>query len=144
MAKTYCDKEYVNIDPVVAYGCKSVIPFDWDELRTSDPIVTAFFDDAAAHGIGRNGISFPIRNRAGGFSLVAFTSDYTKEEWVKYKKKNTPTLHSMASLIDSAATFTKKVPAFPAKITQIEKNCLALFANGRVENDIAEGWVFGY
>ena len=135
---TYFDNEYVNIDPVIAYGCKSVIPFDWDELRTSDPTVTAFFDDAAAHDIGRNGISFPIRNRAAGFSLVSFTSDHTKEEWVRYKEKNMSTLHSMASLIDSAASFTKKASVSPAKLSQDEANCLALFAKGKNKNDIGE------
>jgi len=135
---TYFEKNYVNIDPVVSYGCESVIPFDWDELKSSDPTVTAFFSDAAAHDIGRNGISFPTRNRAGGFSLVSLTSDHSKGEWVTYKEKNMSTLHSMASLIDSAASFTKKAPVFPAKLSQIEKHCLGLVAKGRKENDIAE------
>jgi DNA-binding CsgD family transcriptional regulator len=134
----YVERHYVNIDPVVGYGCESVVPFDWDELRTGDPTVAVFFDDAAAHEIGRNGVSFPIRNRAGGFSLVSFTSDHTKHEWFAYKKKNMLPLHSMASLIDSAASFTKKASAFPVKLSQDERDCLTLFAKGRNENDIAE------
>ena len=136
--KLYSDKEYVNIDPVILRGCWSVIPFDWDELRTNDPTVAAFFSAADAHDIGRNGISFPMRNRGGGFSLISFTSDHTRKEWIRFKKKNMSALHSMASLIDSAASFTKRAPVFPAKLTQIEKKCLALFAKGRSENDIAE------
>ena len=134
----YSAKDYVNIDPVILIGCGSVIPFDWNELRTDDPTVVAFFVDADAHDIGRNGISFPMRNRGGGFSLISFTSDHTKEEWINFKKKNMSALHSMASLIDSAASFTKREPVFPAKLTQIEKKCLALFAKGGDENDIAE------
>ena len=97
---TYSFNNYINVDPIIAHGCVSVLPFDWDQVRTSDPTVIAFFDDSAAHDIGRNGISFPTRNRTGGSSLVSFTSDHTKEEWIGYKKKNMPALHSMASLIE--------------------------------------------
>lgn len=134
----YFEKAYVNIDPVVAYGCESVTPFDWDELKSSTSIVAAFFNDATAHDIGRNGVSFPIRNRAGGFSLVSFTSDHTKDEWALYKEKNMATLHSIAWLIDFAASFSKKEPVFTAKLSQEERDCLALFAKGKIESHIAE------
>jgi DNA-binding CsgD family transcriptional regulator len=134
----YFEKAYVNIDPVVAYGCESITPFDWDELKSRASKVAAFFEDAAAHDIGRNGVSFPIRNRAGGFSLVSFTSDHTKDEWALYKEKNMATLHSIAWLIDSAASFSKKAPAFTAELSQDERDCLALFAKGRNENHIGE------
>ena len=134
----YYEKKYLNIDPVVAYAGKSFIPFDWDDLRTSDPSVIAFFNDATAYDIGRNGISFPIRNRSGGFSLVSFTSDHSKDDWIAYKKKNMSALLSMASLINSAASYTRKAPMFPAKLSQTERDCLTLFAKGTNESDIAE------
>ena len=66
----YFKKQYVRIDPVIARGSEAVLPFDWDELPKDDPAARAFFfDDAADHDLGRNGLSIPIRNRKGVRSL---------------------------------------------------------------------------
>ena len=58
----YFEKQYVLFDPVMAHGSKAVLPFDWDELASDDPAVQAFFVDAVNYGVGRNGISIPVRN----------------------------------------------------------------------------------
>lgn len=61
----YFKKQYDRIDPVIARGKEAVLPFDWDDLPKDDPDVRAFFDDAAHHDVGRNGLSIPVRNRKG-------------------------------------------------------------------------------
>ena len=53
---------YVHIDPVIAHGRNALLPFDWDRLASDDPAVLAFLADAAKHGVGRNGLSIPVRN----------------------------------------------------------------------------------
>ncbi len=133
----YSERNYFLIDPVVTFGCTCVIPFDWDEIRTDNSNIGAFFDDAIAHDIGRNGVSLPVRNRDGGFALVSFTSDYSKRKWSKYKKDNMTSLQSIAALIDSAASFTRKAPPFPPALSENEKRYLILFARQRSVNDIA-------
>ena len=40
--RRYFERQYVLIDPVMAYGSKAVLPFDWDELASDDPAVQAF------------------------------------------------------------------------------------------------------
>ncbi len=134
----YSERSYFLIDPRVTTGCRSVMPFDWDELRTGESRITAFFKDAVSHDIGRNGISLPVRNRDGKFSLVSFTSDHSKDKWRKYKRENMTILQSVATLIDLAASFTKKVPQFPVTISEMENKCLNLFARSRNVNDIAD------
>ncbi len=134
----YSERSYFLIDPVVTFGCACVTPFDWDEIRTDDSNIAAFFDDATAHDIGRNGVSLPVRNRDGGFALVSFTSDHSKRKWSKYKKNNMTALQSMAALINSAASFTRKAPPFPPALSENEKRYLILFARQRSINDIAE------
>ena len=57
----YFVEDYVHIDPVIARGRNALLPFDWDTLASDDPIVQAFFADAAKHGVGRNGLSIPVR-----------------------------------------------------------------------------------
>jgi len=39
--------------------------FDWETLASEDPRVLAFFAAAAKYGVGRNGLSIPVRNRRG-------------------------------------------------------------------------------
>ena len=63
--RRYFAKQYVNTDPVIAFGRDAVVPFDWETLVGDNPAVRAFFDDAANHGVGRNGLSIPVRNRRG-------------------------------------------------------------------------------
>ncbi len=84
----YFKKQYARIDPVIARGNEAVLPFDWDELPKDDLHVLAFFDDAAHHDVGRNGLSIPVRNRKGVRSLVSFTSNHSKADWAEYKSRN--------------------------------------------------------
>ena len=96
----YFKKQYARIDPVIARGSEAVLPFDWDELPKDDPAVRAFFEDAAEHDVGRNGLSIPIRNRKGVRSLVSFTSNHSKDDWARYKSRNMIKLQPMAVLIE--------------------------------------------
>ena len=84
----YFRKQYARIDPVIARGSEAVLPFDWDELPKDDPATQAFFDDAADHDVGHNGLSIPVRDRKGVRSLVSFTSDHSKDDWAEYKLRN--------------------------------------------------------
>ena len=96
----YFLKQYVLIDPVIAYGRKAVLPFDWEELPRDDPAVQAFFADALTYGVGLNGLSIPVRNRRGVYSLVSYTSNHAKPEWREFKKSNMVKLQLISVLID--------------------------------------------
>src|SRR6516162_3592173 len=91
----YFERQYVLVDPVITHGSKAVLPFDWDQLAGDDPAVQAFFIDAMGYDVGRNGISIPVRNRRGVYSLVSFTSNHSKPEWLEYKKNNMVKLQLM-------------------------------------------------
>ena len=67
----YFKKQYARIDPVLARGRAAVLPFDWNELSRDDPATQAFFDDAADHDVGHNGLSIPVRNRKGVRLLIS-------------------------------------------------------------------------
>ena len=117
----YFVKQYVKIDPIVAYGRDAVSPFDWEILGNGDPAELAFLVDAANHGVGRNGLSIPVRNRRGVFCLISFTSDRSKVEWEQYKNDNMTKLQLLACLIDSAANINFKLPRRPSS-SHVEKN----------------------
>jgi DNA-binding CsgD family transcriptional regulator len=134
----YFEKQYILIDPVIALGSKAVLPFDWDELASDDPVSRTFFADAMNYDVGRNGISIPVRNRRGAFSLVSFTSNHSKEEWAEYKTRNMTKLQLMSVLIDSAASINLKLNTAPVSLSKREEQCLIWAARGKTYQDIAE------
>jgi DNA-binding CsgD family transcriptional regulator len=133
----YFKKQYARIDPVIARGSEAVLPFDWDELPRDDPAIQAFFDDAAEHGLGRNGLSIPVRDRKGARSLVSFTSNHSEDGWAEYKLRNMVKLQPMAVLIDCAAGINFKLTPDPVELSKREEECLIWAARGKTYQDIA-------
>lgn len=134
----YFLKQYVLIDPVISNGSKAVLPFDWDELPRDDPAIQAFFADALSHDVGRNGISVPVRNRRGVYSVVSFSSNHTKPEWEQFKKNNMVKLQLISVLIDSAASVNLKLSSSPVKLSKREEQCLIWAARGKTYQDISD------
>lgn len=101
---TYFLKQYASIDPVITHGKTAVWPFDWEDVMKDDPAVRQFFEDAARHGVGQNGYSIPVRSDPGAeFSIISFSSDHSKQEWVRFKAENAGRMAQLAVLIDAAA-----------------------------------------
>src|SRR5271154_656858 len=67
--KHYNQEGYVNIDPIVRAGLGGVLPIDWSTIRSDDPLVLKFFGESQEFGVGRVGLSIPIRGKHGEFAL---------------------------------------------------------------------------
>jgi DNA-binding CsgD family transcriptional regulator len=134
----YFDKNYVLIDPVINRGTKAVRPFDWERLTSGDPLVKEFFVDAKNYDVGRNGISLPIRDRTGGVSVVSFTSDHSREDWIDYKKHNMVIMQRLSAIINSAATISRQFPTAKPQLSNREEQCLELIARGDNIIDVAK------
>jgi DNA-binding CsgD family transcriptional regulator len=134
----YFEKQYVLIDPVIAHGKNAVLPFDWQDLSGDDPAILEFFCDALRHDVGTNGVSIPVRNRRGIFSLVSFTSNASRSDWILYKKRNMVKLQLLSVLIDSAASINFKLSSEPVGLSKREEQCLIWAARGKTYQDIAE------
>ena len=134
----YFLKKYVVHDPVISYGREADQPFDWANLPMDDPATKAFFADALSHGVGRNGLSIPLRGPRGVVALVSFTSDLSKDEWEDYKAANIKSLKLLSVLIDSASHINFKLPAFPVHLSNREEQCLLWAARGKTFQQIAE------
>ena len=141
----YFVKKYIANDPVISFGRQASQPFDWADLPLEDPATKPFLADALNHGVGRNGLSIPLRNRRGVFALVSFTSDLVKDDWETYKTSNMRGLQLLSVLIDSAANINSKLPAFPVHLSTREEQCLLWAARGKTYQEIAEilGLAFG-
>jgi DNA-binding CsgD family transcriptional regulator len=138
----YFLRGYEYTDPVVAHGRNALLPFDWETLASDDDVL-AFFADAAKHGVGRNGLSIPVRNRGGIHSLVSFTSDHSKTEWAQFKRKNMVALQKLSFLIDFAANVNSKLPFTSVRLSKREEQCLTWAAKGKTVQEIAAVLDFG-
>jgi DNA-binding CsgD family transcriptional regulator len=134
----YFTRQYGETDPVIAYGREAVLPFDWETFGDGDPAVLAFLADATKHGVGPNGVSIPIRNRIGIFSIVSFISDHSRTEWSRYKAAYMGKLQLLSCLIDSAANINFKLPSLPVKLSRREEQCLIWAARGKTYQEIAD------
>ncbi len=136
--------DYVHVDPVVTRGRNALLPFDWETLASDDPAVVAFFADAAKHGVGRNGLSIPVRKAKGVRSVVSFTSDHSKMEWARYKQANMVKLQRLSSLTDTAADVNAKLPLPSVTLSKGEEQCLVWAARGKSYREIAEVMNLGF
>ena len=133
----YFLKKYVTHDPVVSYGREADQLFDWADLSLDDPATKDFFADALGHGVGRNGLSIPLRGPRGVLALVSFTSYLSKDEREAYKAANMNSLKVLAVLIDAASHISFKLPASPVHLSKREEQCLLWAARRKTYQEIA-------
>lgn len=134
----YFLKRYTVIDPIVRHGSAAVLPFDWDTLHSDDPTTTKFFADAVRYGVGRNGLSIPVRNRKHTHSVISFTNDAHRDEWDSFKKSNLTYLQQLSALINSAAGINSKLPQSPVQLSLREEQCLVWAARGKTYQEVAD------
>ena len=64
--KRYKERDYFSLDPVVKSGRKAFLPVDWSETDRYSLIAQRFFSEAESFGVGRQGITIPVRGPSGG------------------------------------------------------------------------------
>ncbi len=78
----YRDNNYVNLDPVINIGARSLLPIDWAKLPRKSPKVQKFFGEATEFGVGRQGLTIPVRGPTNGlWALFCLTADNNQQEW---------------------------------------------------------------
>lgn len=77
----YVEKKYYAFDPVVRTAECGIVPIDWGALDKTAPAVKRLFDEANEAGLGRQGITVPIRGPEGDHAIFTVTSDASATEW---------------------------------------------------------------
>lgn len=127
----YVKMNYLAIDPVLSHGLRSVSPFDWATLDLSDRAVGSFFGEAREFGVGKHGLSIPIRGHDGERAILSVTSNAKQARWDGFLRSQARDFQLLAAEIYDSIARMQGRPRFQVSCTGREIECLKWIANGR-------------
>jgi DNA-binding CsgD family transcriptional regulator len=77
----YSDRSYARVDPVLNACSHAILPVNWDTVPITSTEARNLVGESIDFGIGRTGISVPLRSPDGSFGLVSFTADEQTDDW---------------------------------------------------------------
>lgn len=90
-------KEYSPLRDSAFHLCFSrLLPLDWDEVRTTDDTVKDIHQIAERYGIGRHGISIPIRELGVGDAMFSINFDCDDRHWANVRHELVNEVHLFA------------------------------------------------
>lgn len=114
-AEHYFARSYHTIDPVISLGMAGILPFDWDQTPQGSQRIRDFFSEAAEFGVGRRGVSVPIRGAVGDRALFSVTSSLTASEWRLFKREALGDLMMVAFQFHQAVIQHKRFGGVPSR-----------------------------
>jgi DNA-binding CsgD family transcriptional regulator len=133
----YKQENFVRIDPVLVEGFSSILPIDWRKFDIKAPKLRNFFGQASEFGLGRQGLTFPIRGRHGERALFTITSDASDVEWDKTLKAFMRDFQVLAYHIHNAILRTESVKEEEIHLSPREIECLKWVARGKTVSETA-------
>ncbi|MBD3625980.1 MAG: LuxR family transcriptional regulator [Rhodobacteraceae bacterium] len=88
----YKSERYFNVDPVVLGALRTTAPLDWQALDWTDRASRTLLGEAVAGGVGKQGISVPIRGVGGQMAMFSVTSYENGASWGRFGCQHVPNL----------------------------------------------------
>ena len=131
--KHYEHSTYVDVDPVVRLGLTGLMPIDWASFDYSKPQNRKIFGEATEFGLGRQGLTIPIRGRGPEVALFSVNSDLPDKEWADLKKESMRDLQLLAHYFHQMVIRVEggQIPHYEALLSRREKECLQWAAAGK-------------
>lgn len=128
----YQTERFVDFDPAIQVGLRRVLPIDWAEFDREDEKVRRLFDEASEFGLGRRGISVPVRGRHGDRALVSVTSDAGERDWHHLRLRYMRDFQLLALHMHQAILRLEgSRSAPPSALSPRERECLQWIAEGK-------------
>ena len=136
--KRYSDLHYMKHDPVVAQGLMSTMPIDWNEVDLSGGRVKRLFGEAREFGVGRNGMTFPIRGRQGEQAIFSITSDEADTEWSRIRRLYMRDFQILAYHIHQLVLRAECIDVPSIRLAPREIDCLRWAGLGKTTAETAQ------
>ena len=138
-ALRYHEQNYINADEVVTRAAQSLLPFDWQSVRSRHRDQGHIFDEAGEFGI-RNGLTVPVHGPGGELSFLCVSSDANRREFTRLIAEHSGNLHYMALNYHSAVSDLVQSDAGHESfsLSPRERECLLWTARGKSTWEIAE------
>ena len=133
----YRSRDYLEVDPVVHQGLKSILPCDWSNFDRRDAKVRALFNESREAGLGNQGLSIPVRGRHGDMSLFSLTCEAGEQEWSRMKKSYIRDFQTLAVFFHQSVLQTYNNSEFIVHLTPRESECLHWAACGKTSEETA-------
>ncbi len=136
--KRYIDKRFFDIDPVLLDGLRAVTLVDWKEIDLSDKSVRTFFGEAREHGVGKHGVTIPVRGADGERGILSVTSNENAAGWQAFLKSHVRDFQPLAGELHNAIRRIQGRPLHPTACSDREIECLKWYARGEKVKRTAE------
>jgi DNA-binding CsgD family transcriptional regulator len=137
--RLYIERDYFRIDPVFVSSKNGFLPLDWAEVDHDSPQARRFFKEADAFGVGRHGMTIPIRGPGGERALLSITSNTSTAAWkdarFDYMREFLLIAHFMHDHVVRLAGL--RAPSMKRQLSAREKETLQLAARGFAPKQIA-------
>lgn len=136
---TYLRENYFEVDPVIAISRTGFLPVDWYVLRGQSLTGKAFLRDARAFGVGKHGLTVPVRGASGERSLFSVTSDTSRSNWRRLRDSSICELQILSHYLHDKAMFVSGLRAAGEHhiLSRRERECLQLVGRGELPKRIA-------
>ncbi len=133
----YKDRNYVEVDPVLTEGFKTILPMEWSRFSVSTPVLKQFFGEANEFGIGRHGLTIPIRGRIGERALFSITSDVSLVEWRRMRRHFMRDFQLFGFFAHELILRVEHVMEYQVSLAPQEIRCLHWVALGKTAEETA-------
>ncbi len=136
----YKAQEYYRHDPAVTEAIRRFHPLDWKRLDWSPRESRKLISEAVSEGIGKQGLSVPVRGVGGQFALFSVTSYDSDNHWDQFIEENSRDMLLAAHYIHERVYDLMEGPdgALLKPLSPREKDALSLLASGQSRAEAAE------
>lgn len=131
----YRDREYLEIDPV-ARGLDRSLPFDWKTVAGAAS-KRWLFREAVSFGVGRQGVSIPMRGKGNIRALITITSFESDREWQKSRWRHQTLISALAPCLHELVLTLHKFQPDRVLLSERQRQCLELYGRGNAPKQIA-------
>ncbi len=127
-------------DPVVQTAQRQFHPINWKKLDWSNRKSRELFREAAASGVGNQGLTVPIRGPMGQFAVLTINDATSDEKWQAFIKDYTQDMLVLSHYIHKKVheLVPTATPEVKKELSPREQSVLALLATGKNRAQIAE------